>query len=157
MPPKRSSHVHPLSLTQKQCQMLLLLGAPVCLPGPRFWTWITWHRPSTGPLTFPSPSSPIVQVTPGFTYVTMCAKWFHGTVCPHSASGSNFVWIGKWKMFNHVHMLSWNACASKNLEVFELFSGTGRIHSEARLNLRIWLFVWLRMVPKLCTVYMYNV
>ena len=157
MAPQRSSHVHPLSLTQRQCQMLLMLGAPVYLPRPRLWTWVTLHKFSIGLLlTFPWPYCHIVELTPRIhlcDYVcqvvprdSLSAQRARAQVCLERTM--------KKKSTSTMSTLLWLfiACASKNLDVFELFSGTGKIHAQARLNLRNWLLLWMLMAPKLCNV-----
>ena len=157
MAPKRSSQFHPLSLTQRQCQMLLMLGAPVYLPRPRLWTWVTLHKFSIGLLlTFPWPYCHIVELTPRIHLCDyVCQVVPRDSLSAQRARAQVFLErTMKKKSTSTMSTLLWIfiACASKNLDVFELFSGTGKIHAQARLNLRNWLLLWMLMAPILCNV-----
>ena len=136
MAPQRSSHVHPLSLTQRQCQMLLMLGAPVYLPRPRLWTWVTLHKFSIGLLlTFPWPYCHIVELTPRIHLCDyVCQVVPRDSLSAQRARAQVFLErTMKKKSTSTMSTILWIfiACASKNLDVFELFSGTGKIHAQA--------------------------
>lgn len=144
--PGKNASPHPLSLTQKQCALLLMLGAPITLPGTQ-----TWRQPAasacptvasihTSIHTFywkKHYESESLLTVSGYTCVIWYANLFHRIVLEQSALGSYLVLCpikGSLSVRDvqfDVQYSLWNVLVSENLQLYEVFSGTGRIHAEA--------------------------